>query len=158
MAKKKKKKESDPDKKVIARNRRARFDYQILDTYEAGISLLGTEVKSLRIGQATIGDAYAAFDGDQLFLYHLHIPEYPQANQFNHKPMRTRRLLMHRAELNKLLGKLKVTGLTLVPLEVYFRKRHVKVMIGLAKGKTKGDKRDTLREKDAKRDIREANR
>ena len=154
MAKKQKK--TDPNKKMIAKNRKARFNYQIVDTYEAGISLLGTEVKSLRLGQANIGDAYASFEENQLFLHHLHIPEYPQANQFNHEPTRIRRLLLHRSELNKILAKLKVTGMTLIPLQIYFYKRHVKILIGLAKGKTKGDKRQTLREKDAKRDIRNA--
>ena len=148
---KKKKKQNDPDKKMIVRNRRAKHDYQIEEELEAGIALVGSEVKSLRLGNVQVSDAFAGFKGDELFLQNLHIAEYEQANQQNHDPTRPRKLLLHRRELERLQGKLKQTGLTLVPLEIYFRKRHIKVLLGLGKGKKNYDKRDKIEAKDARR-------
>ena len=143
--------------KIIADNRKARHDFHIHETYEAGIELTGTEVKSLRAGKANLKDSYAVFDqGVQLFLDHLHISPYEQGNIFNHDPLRRRRLLMHRAELDKLYGKVREKGYTLVPLKLYFTRGKVKVQIALASGKKLYDKRQDAAERDAKRDIERA--
>lgn len=140
------------DRKIICKNRRAYRDYFIDDTYEAGLVLLGSEVKSLRNGRASMGDSYAEVRGNELFLIACHIAEYPWANQFNHEPLRERKLLMHTAEIKRLSVKLLERGFTLVPLQLYFSKGKVKVELGLAKGKRQYDKREAVRKRDADRD------
>lgn len=142
---------------TIARNKRARHDYHILETWEAGIVLTGTEVKSLRNGKANLTDAYGIVRDGELFLLNLHIPLYEQGNQFNHDPVRTRKLLLHRREIRRLIGSVERQGLTLVPLELYFNPRGIaKVRLALAKGKKLHDKRETARERDAEREIARA--
>ncbi len=137
----------------MAENRRARFNYEILDTFEAGIQLHGTEVKSLRQGRSNIADSYAGASGDELWLYNAYVPEYQEAGRFNHETKRPRKLLMHRRELNKLTAAVSQEGLTLVPLRIYFNARGIaKVMIGLARGKKTHDKRETERKRDWQRD------
>ncbi|MFX0594268.1 SsrA-binding protein SmpB [Melissospora conviva] len=140
-------------RKVVASNRKARHDYAILDTYEAGMVLTGTEVKSLRAGRANMVDAFAQERDGEIYLHNLHIPEYTQGTWTNHEPRRTRKLLLNRVEINKLLGKVRETGLTLVPLQVYFSDGWAKVEIGLAKGKKSYDKRQDLAKRDADREI-----
>jgi SsrA-binding protein len=142
--------------KVIASNRKARHDYSILDTYEAGLVLQGTEVKSLREGKASLADAFATVDDGEVWLRNVHIPEYTQGTWTNHTPRRTRKLLLHRGEIEKLIGKTKESGLSLVPLSMYFKDGKVKVEIALAKGKKAYDKRQTLAKRDAQRDISKA--
>ncbi len=139
--------------KQIAKNRKARFNYQILDTWEAGIQLVGSEVKSLRDSKVDFRDAYASFDGNELYLVGLHIAEYVYANRFNHEPTRKRKLLMHRRELDRLKAKLRDQGLTLIPTRLYFKNGRAKVEIGLAKGKRLYDKREAMKKRDAKRDM-----
>lgn len=139
--------------KIVAENRKARHDYYIQETYEVGMVLTGTEVKSLRAGKANLKDSYARVDNAELMLHNLHISPYEQGNRFNHEPLRTRKLLMHRYEINKLIGKTKEKGLTLVPLKIYFSKGKAKMELGLAAGKHTYDKRDALAERDAKRDL-----
>ncbi|MFG1643836.1 SsrA-binding protein SmpB [Amycolatopsis sp. NPDC049252] len=142
--------------KVIVSNRKARHDYSILDTYEAGLVLVGTEVKSLREGKASLADAFATVDDGEVWLRNVHIPEYTQGTWTNHTPRRTRKLLLHRREIEKLIGKTKESGLSLVPLSMYFKDGKVKVEIALAKGKKAYDKRQTLAKRDAERDISKA--
>ncbi|MBY8888002.1 SsrA-binding protein SmpB [Streptomyces sp. PTM05] len=142
-------------RKLIAQNKKARHDYHILDTYEAGLVLTGTEVKSLRQGRASLVDGFAQLDGGEAWLHNVHIPEYSQGTWTNHSARRKRKLLMHRAEIDKLVGKTQETGHTLVPLQLYFKDGRAKVEIALAKGKKDYDKRQTLREK---QDRREADR
>ncbi|MET7991153.1 SsrA-binding protein SmpB [Amycolatopsis sp. NPDC005232] len=142
--------------KVIASNRKARHDYSILDTYEAGLVLQGTEVKSLREGKASLADAFATVDDGEVWLRNVHIPEYTQGTWTNHTPRRTRKLLLHRGEIEKLIGKTKESGLSLVPLSMYFKDGKVKVEIALAKGKKAYDKRQTLAKRDAERAISKA--
>lgn len=139
--------------KLICRNRRAFHDYHISDRYEAGLSLVGSEVKSLRAGLASLGDAYAEVRDGELFLVGCHIGEYPWANQFNHAPRRERKLLMHKAEIRKLAVKLLERGFTLVPLQLYFKAGRAKVELGLAKGKHQYDKREAVRRRDLERDA-----
>jgi SsrA-binding protein len=139
--------------KVIASNRKARHDYEILDTYEAGVALVGTEVKSLRVGRASLVDAFATVDDGEVWLRGLHIPEYAQGTWTNHEPRRTRKLLLHRGEILKLIGKTKESGLSLVPLSMYFKDGKVKVELALARGKRAYDKRQTLAKRDAEREI-----
>ncbi|GIF78438.1 SsrA-binding protein SmpB [Asanoa siamensis] len=143
-------------RKVVASNRRARHDYAILDTYEAGMALTGTEVKSLRAGRASLVDAFAQEKGREIFLYGMHIPEYTQGTWTNHEPRRTRKLLLNRLEIDRLLGKLKDDGVTLVPLSVYFNDGWAKVELGLARGKKSYDKRQDLAKRDADREIQRA--
>ncbi|MEJ3741852.1 SsrA-binding protein SmpB [Actinomycetes bacterium KLBMP 9797] len=143
-------------RKVVASNRKARHDYTILDTYEAGMALTGTEVKSLRAGRASLVDAFAQERGGELYLYGMHIPEYTQGTWTNHEPRRTRKLLLKRAEIDRLIGKVNESGLTLVPLSVYFNDGWAKVEIGLAKGKKDYDKRQDLAKRDAEREITRA--
>src|SRR2546421_12655017 len=143
-------------RKVIASNRKARHDYMILDTYEAGISLVGTEVKSLRLGRASLADAFATVDGGEVWLRNLHIPEYVQGTWTNHTPRRTRKLLLHKGEILRLIGKTKEGGLALVPLSMYFKDGKVKVELALAKGKKSYDKRQDLAKRDAQREIARA--
>jgi SsrA-binding protein len=140
-------------RKVIASNRKARHDYAIEDTYEAGIQLMGTEVKSLRAGRASLVDSFAQEKDGEIFLYGLHIPEYAMGTWTNHEPRRTRKLLLRRDEIRRLIGKTRESGLTLVPLSMYFSDGWAKVEIGLARGKKSYDKRDTLAKRDADREI-----
>lgn len=142
--------------KVIAVNRKARHEYHILDTFEAGISLTGTEVKSLRAGKASLQDSYAKVEGREILLYNLHISPYEKGNRFNHEPKRTRKLLMKKNEILKLLGKSREKGLAIVPLKMYFNRGWAKVEIALAQGKKSYDKRSSLAEKDAKREMERA--
>jgi SsrA-binding protein len=143
-------------RKVIASNRKARHDYTILDTYEAGIALVGTEVKSLREGRASLVDAFATVDDGEVFLRNLHIPEYVQGTWTNHAPRRTRKLLLHKGEILRLIGKTKEGGLALVPLSMYFKDGKVKVELALAKGKRAYDKRQALAKRDAEREMTRA--
>ena len=130
--------------RIVADNRKARFNYEIVDALEAGIALTGTEVKSLRGGKANIGDAYAGPSGEELFLFNAYIPEYLQANRFNHETRRPRRLLLHKRQINKLIGATQREGFTLIPLKIYFNERgRAKVELGLGRGKKLHDKRET---------------
>jgi SsrA-binding protein len=134
--------------RVVADNRKARFHYEILETLEAGIALTGTEVKSLRGGKATIGEAYAGPSGEEIFLFNAYIPEYLQANRFNHETRRPRRLLLHKRQINRLIGATQREGITVVPLKVYFNERgRAKVELGLGRGKKLHDKRETERQR-----------
>jgi SsrA-binding protein len=139
-----------PDRgKLVAENRKARFNYEIGDTFEAGIALTGSEVKSLRSGKANIGDAYASDEGGELYLLNAHIAEYSQAGRANHEPTRPRKLLLHRKEIGKLAGAIQREGMTVVPLKLYFNQRGIaKVLLGLAKGKKLHDKRETEKRRD----------
>jgi SsrA-binding protein len=139
--------------KIAADNRKARFNYEILDTYEAGIMLTGTEVKSLRGGKATIGESFAEIDDGELFLINSYIPEYLQANRFNHQPKRPRKLLLQRKQMAKLANAVEREGMTVVPLKVYFNEKgRAKVEIALARGKKLHDKRETEKARDWKRE------
>jgi SsrA-binding protein len=145
------------ERHTVARNKRARHDYHILETWEAGLVLAGSEVKSLRQGKANLSDAFAVVQGGELFLLNLHIPPYEQANQFNHEPTRTRKLLLHRQEIRRLIGGIERKGLTLVPLELYFNPRGIaKVTLALAKGKQHHDKREDERRREDERDMARA--
>jgi SsrA-binding protein len=146
-------KETNAGRKVIASNRKARHDYLIEDTYEAGIALMGTEVKALRMGRASLVDGWASFSGDELWLEGVHIPEYVSGTWTNHTPRRRRKLLLHRRELDKLKAATRETGHTLVPLQLYFKDGRAKVEIAVAKGKKAYDKRHALRERQDKRDV-----
>ena len=140
--------------KIISENRKARHDYTIHEVYEAGIALTGTEVKSLRAGKANMKDSYAQVTRNaEVFVYNLHISPYDHGNIFNHEPLRNRRLLLHRQEINKLIGKVKEKGMTLVPLKLYFKHGLVKMELALATGKKLYDKRQDLAKKDAKREM-----
>jgi SsrA-binding protein len=141
-----------PDEKNITVNRKARYEYAIMQTYEAGIVLQGTEVKALREGKANLVDSYGQLINNEIWLIGAHISEYTQGNINNHDPVRTRKLLMNRSEIRKLIGKVKEKGLTLVPLRIYFKKGRVKVEIALAKGKKVYDKRETIAKRDFNRD------
>jgi SsrA-binding protein len=143
-------------RKVIAQNRRARHDYAVIEEFEAGVALVGTEVKSLRLGRASLTDAYATVDDGEVWLRGLHIPEYTHGSWTNHEPCRTRKLLLHRKEIERLIGKTREGGLTLVPMSLYFRDGKVKCEIGLARGKRSYDKRQDLAKRDAVRDIQRA--
>ncbi|PZS17588.1 MAG: SsrA-binding protein [Pseudonocardiales bacterium] len=143
-------------RKLIAQTRKARHDYSILDVFEAGLVLTGTEVKSLRLGRASLVDGFATIDDGEMFLRNVHIPEYTQGSWTNHEPRRVRKLLLHRAEITRLIGKTRESGLTLVPLSLYFSAGKVKVEIALAQGKKSYDKRQDLARRDADRDIRKA--
>jgi SsrA-binding protein len=149
-------KDDAPETQSIARNKRARHDYHILETWEAGLVLSGTEVKSLRDGKANIGDAYAIVKDGEVYLLNLHIAPYEQGNQFNHEPTRTRKLLLHRKEIRRMIGAVERQGLTLIPLELYFKRGIAKVALALGKGKKLHDKRDTARERDAEREMARA--
>jgi len=137
----------------IATNRKARHDYTILDTYEAGIALTGTEVKSLRAGRASLVDGFATVSDDELWLRNVHIAEYAEGTWTNHAPRRARKLLMHRMEIDRIAGKLHEGGLALVPLSMYFTDGKVKVELGLARGKKEYDKRQTMAKRDADREL-----
>ena len=146
-------KKKQEERKSIAVNRKARHDYQVLETYEAGISLTGTEVKSCRAAGVSLTDSYAAIQGGELNLIGVHIAPYAQGNIFNHEPRRKRRLLMHKREINKLFGLTKQQGYAIIPLYVYFVNGRAKLKIGLCKGKKLYDKREDAARKDAARDI-----
>jgi SsrA-binding protein len=143
-------------RKLIAQNRKARHDYAVLDTYEAGVMLTGTEVKSLRLGRASLVDGFATIDDGEVFLRNVHIPEYDQGSWTNHEPRRVRKLLLHRDEIERLIGKTKESGLTLVPLSIYFSHGKVKVELALARGKRSYDKRQDLARRDADREVQRA--
>ena len=139
--------------KTIADNRKARHDYFILESYEAGIELTGTEVKSIRDGGLNLKDSWISIDNGELFIKQMHISPYEKGNIFNKDPLRTRKLLMHKREIMKLLGQVKQDGLTLIPISVYFKGSRGKVQVGLCKGKKQHDKRDAMAQRDAKRTI-----
>lgn len=139
--------------KLIAENRKARFDYEVVETFEAGLVLRGSEVKSLRNGQCNLKDSYVAFMGEEAFLQNAHISVYKASSYNNHEPERLRKLLLNRAELNKIHGQLKTKGLTCVPLKIYFKKGKAKVEIALVRGKKKQDKRETIKKRVANREM-----
>ncbi len=145
--------DASPEIQSIARNKRARHDYHILETWETGIVLTGTEVKSLREGKANIGDAYGIVKDGEAFLLNLHIAPYERGGYANHEPTRTRKLLLHRKEIRRLIGAVERQGLTLIPLELYFKKGVAKVALALGKGKKLHDKRETERARDAEREM-----
>jgi SsrA-binding protein len=148
--------EKEERRESIAKNRRARFDYTILDTWEAGIVLTGSEVKSLRDGKANLTDAYAILKDGEVYLLNLHVSPYEKASFFNHEPTRTRKLLLHRKEIKKLIGSVERQGLTLIPLELYFKRGRAKVLIALGKGKQSHDKRADIKRKDDEREMQRA--
>ena len=139
--------------KLIANNKKAYHDFFILDTYEAGIALHGTEVKSLRMGKCSIKESFIRIENGEVFIYGMHVSPYEKGNIFNKDPLRVKKLLLHKAEINKLLGKIKEKGMSVVPLKVYFKGSLVKVEIGLAKGKKLYDKRDDIAKKDQQREA-----
>lgn len=143
-------------RKLIAQNKKARHDYEVIDTYEAGLVLVGTEVKSLRAGRATLTDGYATVDDGEIWLRGVHIPEYSMGTWTNHEPRRARKLLLHKAEIAKLIGKTKQGGFTLVPLSLYFRDGRAKVELALARGRKSHDKRHAIAEREAKRETQRA--
>jgi SsrA-binding protein len=144
---------AEQGKKVIASNRRARHEYAIEDVVEAGLVLTGTEVKSLRAGRATLTDGYGEITGSEAWLHGVHIPEYTQGTWTNHEPRRTRKLLLHRKEIDRLASSIKERGLTLVPLSLYFKDGRAKIELGLARGKRTYDKRHELAKRDAAREV-----
>lgn len=146
-------KADDESQRIVARNRRARHEYDLIESIEAGIVLTGTEVKSLRNGKASLEESYAAVENDEVWLYGCDIPEYLQANRMNHKPKRPRKLLLHRSEISKIVSRASEKGLTLVPLKIYFKDGMAKVEICVARGRKLYDKREALKKQDAKRDI-----
>lgn len=158
MAKNANKKDADKsgNNAVVATNRKARHNYSIIDTYEAGIALVGTEVKSLREGLASLADAFATVDDGEVWLRNMHIPEYHHGSWTNHEPRRTRKLLLHRRQIDMLIGKIRDGNLTLVPLSVYFTDGKVKVELALARGKQAHDKRQDLARRDAQREVTRA--
>lgn len=140
---------SDPNNKVAAENRKARFSYEVIDTFEAGLALTGTEVKSLRGGHANIAESYASMEGGELWLINSYLPEYLQANRFNHEPRRRRKLLMKKKEMAKLSQAVERQGMTMVPLKIYFNDRgRAKLLLALARGKNVADKRQTEKDRD----------
>ena len=150
-------KERESFERPVVTNRKAYHDYFIEEKFEAGIMLQGTEVKSLREGRVNLSDSYASVKGNEVFLHHCHISPYSHGNISNHEPLRTRKLLLHRKEINKLLAKTKQQGLTLIPLRIYFSNRGLaKVEIGLAKGKKQHDRRESDREREAGREVERA--
>ncbi len=139
--------------KIISENRKARFNYFIVDEFEAGMVLQGTEVKSLRTGRAHLKDAYAQIKNGEVFVYQMHIGAYPFAHHGNHDPQRVRKLLLHKSEIKRLYGKVNEKGFSLIPLKLYFKNGKVKLALALAKGKRKYDKRETIRRRDEQRDF-----
>jgi SsrA-binding protein len=146
----------DAGEKLVASNRRAHHNFEILETHEAGLVLQGTEVKSLRQSRADLKESYARIDGTEAWLLGLHISPYAQGNRANHDPLRPRKLLLHRGELNRLLGKIMEKGLTLIPLRLYFKQGRAKVEIGLARGRKTLDKRHAIREREEQREVQRA--
>ncbi|HUF66102.1 MAG TPA: SsrA-binding protein SmpB [Gemmatimonadaceae bacterium] len=147
---------ADPERKSLARNKRALHDYHVVESWEAGLMLTGTEIKSLRTGQANMSDAYGIVRDGEVFLLNLHIPPYEQGNQFNHDPTRTRKLLLHKKEIKRMIGAVERQGLTLVPLELYFKRGKAKVALALGKGKKLHDKRADEKKKDDQREMQRA--
>ncbi len=145
---------AEPERKIVCRNRRARFDYHIEETLEAGLVLLGSEVKSLRAGKAHLKDAYARLQKGELFLMKAHIAPYEQANQQNHEPERERKLLLNRREIHRMSGKVRERGFTLIPLDIYFRKGRAKLTLALARGKRRYDKREAIAKRETERRLR----
>ena len=142
--------------KQVAQNKKAYHDYFIEETYEAGIVLQGTEIKSSRASRLNLKDAHARIQNGEVYLYNMHVSPYEQGNRYNHDPLRTRKLLLHKREISKLIGITKETGYTLVPLKVYLKNGFAKVLLGVGKGKKQYDKREDLKKKEAKRDIERA--
>jgi len=142
--------------KVVAQNKKARHDYFIEETYEAGIVLQGTEIKSIRAGRVNLKDSFARVQKGEVFLHNMHVSPYEHGNRYNHDPLRTRKLLLHKKEILKLIGKTKEQGYSLVPLKLYIKNGYAKILLGLAKGKKKWDKREDLKKKEAKREIERA--
>lgn len=142
--------------KVVAQNKKANHDYFIEETYEAGMVLQGTEIKSIRNGRINLKDSYARIQNGEIYLLNAHISPYEQGNRYNHDPLRQRKLLLHKREIDKLLGETKEAGYALIPLKVYLKNGYAKILIGLGKGKKNYDKREDLKKKEAKRDIERA--
>ncbi|CAK6479194.1 SsrA-binding protein SmpB [Peribacillus castrilensis] len=142
--------------KQLAQNKKAYHDFFIEQTFEAGIVLKGTEIKAIRAARVNLKDAFAKIENGEIYLHNMHVSPYEQGNQFNHDPLRTRKLLLHKKEISKLIGVTKETGYTIVPLKMYLKNGFAKVLIGLGKGKKQYDKRDDLKKKEAKRDIERA--
>ena len=134
-------------------NRKARYEYEIIDTYETGIVLTGTEIKSIRNGNANLKDSYGIIKNNEIYLLNMHISSYEQGNQFNHEETRTRKLVLHKKEILKIRDKINMEGYTLIPLKLYFSKNYAKILLGVAKGKKMYDKRESIKEKDIKRDL-----
>ena len=149
---------ADKNERVIAENRKARHNYHVLDTLECGIALVGSEVKSLRGGQLSLDEAYGRVEGDEVWLVGANIAEYSYSHALNHVPKRRRKLLLHRREIKKFAGQAYEKGLTLVPLKVYFKAGRAKVLLGICRGKQSHDKRDSMKKRDAQRDIDRAMR
>ncbi|CAI2717858.1 SsrA-binding protein SmpB [Nitrospina watsonii] len=147
---------TDNNIKIVCQNKKARHDYFIEETMEAGIALMGTEVKALRESRASLLDAYAWVERNEVYLYNCHISPYTPATQFNHDPMRKRKLLLHRKEINRLIGASQEKGCSLIPLKIYFKGGIAKVELSIAKGKKQHDKRETIKKRDADREIRKA--
>ncbi len=153
---KQKKEDAAEGKKIVVQNRKARHDYDIVDRFETGIVLVGTEVKSLRAGRANLKDSYAQVEAGEVYLHRVHISPYEGGTHYNHEPERRRKLLLHGSEIRRLAGRTQQQGLTLVPLSIYFRRGRAKVELGLAKGKKQYDKRHSLAERQAQRDVERA--
>lgn len=134
-------------------NRKAHYEYEIIDTYETGIVLTGTEIKSIRNGNANLKDSYGIIKNNEIYLLNMHISSYEQGNQFNHEETRTRKLLLHKKEILKIRDKINIEGYTLIPLKLYFSKNYAKILLGVAKGKKMYDKRESIKERDIKRDL-----
>lgn len=143
-------------RKNVCQNRKARHDYEILETLEAGISLTGTEVKSIREGHVSLADAYARIEDEEAYLYHMHVSPYEEGGRYNHEPTRTRKLLLHKNEILRLFGKVQIKGLTIVPLAVYLLRGKVKVELGVARGKKEIDRREDVATREAKREMERA--
>ena len=143
----------DPSERLVTSNRKARHNYHILESIEAGLVLVGTEVKSLRMGKCNLVDSYARVTDEEVFLDKMHISPYDPANRFNHDPTRTRKLLLRRREIRRLIGKIQEKGLTLIPLRIYFKGRHAKVELGLARGKRMYDKREAISKRESDREM-----
>ncbi|MEG6584901.1 SsrA-binding protein SmpB [Dendrosporobacter sp. 1207_IL3150] len=139
--------------KIVTENRKARHDYHIHETYETGLVLTGTEVKSLRAGKANLKDSYARIENGEMMLHNMHISPYDQGNRFNHEPLRTRKLLMHKVQIMKLFGQTREKGYSLIPLKIYFSRGKAKLELALASGKKNYDKRQDIAERDAKREM-----
>lgn len=139
---------------IEIQNKKAKFDYEIIDTYEAGIALTGTEIKSIRLGKAQLRDSYAVIRNGEVFLLNMHISHYEQGNIFNHDETRTRKLLLHKKEILKLRDRVEVEGLTLIPIKLYFKGSKVKILVGVARGKKSYDKRESIKKRDIDRDLK----
>lgn len=150
------KKKKHPGDQLLVENRRARFEYHILEELEAGVMLLGSEVKSIREGKCSLTEAFCQFQGDELYLMQAHVAEYPLAHRRNHEPLRPRKLLLHRRELDRLREQTKLDGVTIVPLSMYLKERRIKLQVGVAKGKKLHDKRASMKERDQKREMQRA--